>query len=221
MYVCSCNMITILKSLLIPNYRWPTPYAIDSNLTPTFTREFASTSPIPPSKIETLPNELLPPILRDLPLRSLLALSATCRSLRTLITEPSFLDVILRDSISHGELHWILPVALAQSDMAAAYEAVRLWLPENGRPPLLDADECLSEDADVDSRMEIVVPPVMPLILSPEFPRLAFVRACWESDSMMSRKRLWKQVEQFGFLWKDYRSHGWRVDRFIPTVAEK
>lgn len=55
------------------------------------------------------------------------------------------------------------------------------------------------------------------IIGSPDFPRLAFVRACWESDSMMNRKRLWGQVKRFEVLWRDYRENGWQDAHFYPA----
>jgi len=36
---------------------------------------------------------------------------------------------------------------------------------------------------------------------SPRFPAYAFVRACYESDSMMNRKRLWGIVKQVEEIW--------------------
>lgn len=60
-------------------------------------------------------------------------------------------------------------------------------------------------------------PSLQSLIFSPQFPALAFVAACWSSDSMKNRRRLWSQVRQFEELWKDYRLHGWQADRFYPS----
>ena len=181
-----------------------------------------------------LPNELLLPILHDLPLPSLLALSSTCRALRTLITAPDFLDRVLKEAIARGSLRWILPLDGLLDEAQRAYDALRLWLPEEHRPapwsPPEDPDDSDSDpdaegsdDPDVDSPARPSPsprpprpspPPVTPLLASPHLDRLAFVRACWASDAMMNRKRLWGQVKRFEALWADYRLHGWQVDRF-------
>ena len=183
-----------------------------------------------PSGPLTLPNELLLQILHGLSLPSVLALSATCRYSRKFITEPSFLDFVVKDSILNGELRWIFPVAMLQPELNAAYESWRLWLPENDRPPsliipedddsLVDDDD-LGEDTSARPERGADFPRVLALILSPRFPRLEFIRACWESDSMMCRQRLWKQVAQFGRLWSDYHRNGWQADRFIPRNDRK
>jgi hypothetical protein len=104
-----------------------------------------------------------------------------------------------------------------------AYEAIRFWLPETVRPAGLDDDqdqesgEDSIEETEEHSELERVIPPVKPMILDPQFPALAFVRACMTSDSMRNRKRLWGMVKQFEQLWKVYRSHGLTVDRFFPS----
>ena len=191
---------------------------------PIFTPNTRSLENVPSSSgLLTLPNELLLQILHDLSLPSILALSATCRYSHKFITEPSFLDFVVKDSILSGELRWILPVATLQPELNAAYESWRLWLPENERPPSLiipgDEDENLADGSDFgenEPEQGADLSRVLTLILSPRFPRLEFIRACWDSDSMMCRQRLWKQVAQFGLLWRDFRQNGWQVDRFIP-----
>ena len=191
---------------------------------PIFTPNTGSLENAPSSSgLLTLPNELLLQILHDLSLPSILALSATCRYSHKFITEPSFLDFVVKDSILSGELRWILPVATLQPELNAAYESWRLWLPENERPPSLimpgDEDENLVDGSDLgenEPEQGADLARVLALILSPRFPRLEFIRACWDSDSMMCRQRLWKQVAQFGLLWRDFRQNGWQVDRFIP-----
>lgn len=181
--------------------------------------------------IGSLPNELLLPILHDLPLPSLLALSATCRSLHALIIEPSFLDRVLKEAITRGSLRWLLPQETLLDEKKLAYEAVRLWVPEEYRPePSLtvpeesdDFDEDFDEkhsDAAINdvpsckSTPQPSSPSAVPLLMSQHFNRLAFVRECWNSDSMMNRKRLFGQVKRFEKLWEDYRLHGWQVNRF-------
>ncbi|KAI0338961.1 hypothetical protein BDW22DRAFT_1362297 [Trametopsis cervina] len=202
---------------------WPTPspsaekFAFKS-LTPSSTASPA---------IGNLPNELLLPILHDLPIFDLLSLASTCRALRQLILDPPLLNRILQESILRGSCQWILPVHGLLDEDERAFKAMRLWLPENVRPEdipdeIEDEDEEFDEEEDEENtkqkeRPERVIPPVKPLILDPNFPTLSFVRACWESDSMMNRKRLWGQVKQFEELWQSYRLNGWEVDRFFPS----
>ncbi|EKM51758.1 uncharacterized protein PHACADRAFT_262086 [Phanerochaete carnosa HHB-10118-sp] len=164
-------------------------------------------------RIGNLPNELLLLILHDLPLPSLLALSATCRSLRALITAPAFLDQVLKEAMTQGSLRWLLPVEGLLDEHERACAALQTWMPEEHRPT--PAPSSLAPSNDVEARAaNAAEPPIKPLVMSPHFQRLAFVRACWQSDSMMNRKRLWGQVKQFEGLWEDYRLHGWQVDRF-------
>lgn len=101
--------------------------------TPAFTIYCPTHDTIMPS-IGTLPNELLLPILHEIPLPSLLALAATCRSLRALILEPSFLDRVLKEAIRWGSLHWLLPVDAVVHEKRRAYDALRLWFAEEYRP---------------------------------------------------------------------------------------
>ena len=99
-----------------------------------------------------LPNELLLPILHDLPLPSLLALSSTCRALRTLITAPDFLDRVLKEAIARGSLRWILPLDGLLDEAQRAYDALRLWLPEEHRPaPWSPPEDPDDSDSDPDA----------------------------------------------------------------------
>lgn len=52
------------------------------------------------------------------------------------------------------------------------------------------------------------------LLYSPHFPRLAFVRACFQSDSMMNRKWIWGIVKQFDALWRDYPTNSMQEKMF-------
>ncbi|GJE88814.1 hypothetical protein PsYK624_049010 [Phanerochaete sordida] len=183
---------------------WPTPCA--TTRAPTFA---ASTLPrdtaVP--RLGTLPNELLLPILHDLPLPALLALSSTCRALRTLITAPAFLDRVLKEALTQGSLRWLLPVDGLLDEHARAYAALQTWL----RPAPMSASAAPARETDASHADSAAV---RALIMSPQLDRLAFVHACWQSDSMRNRRRLWGQTKQFEGLWEDYRRHGWQVDRF-------
>lgn len=162
-----------------------------------------------------------------MPLSSLLSLSATCRILRSVITEPSFLDFVLKEALKDGNLRWILPIESFRDEKQRAYKAVRLWIPDGSSSETSIKDsttnqEHPSPDATIQSDAPEIdmasIPSIESLILSPTFPRLVFIRACWDSDYMMNRKRIWGQVKQFEKLWIDYRINGWKVDRFFPSA---
>ncbi|GJE88835.1 F-box protein [Phanerochaete sordida] len=211
---------------------WPTPPATTLSFISRMQVLLESDSVAP--RLATLPNELLLAILRELPLQSFLALSATCRALHAMLTEPSFCDRVLLEAIVCGGLRWILPVDALPAEKRAAHNVMRLWLPEEHRPeavpepPVYNDNPYVSnfeEDSgeddeskdrnDVDKSLPPSDPPsVLTIVTSPHFDRIAFVRACWQSDSMMNRRRLWGQAKQFEVLWTGYRRQGWQIDRF-------
>ncbi|EKM51741.1 uncharacterized protein PHACADRAFT_262054 [Phanerochaete carnosa HHB-10118-sp] len=140
-----------------------------------------------------------------------------------MITEVAFFDRVLVEAISHGSLRWILPIGTTRGEKRTAYNTLRFWLskehrPEAAPPPPAGEDEDFDSDNDgnknTSSPAGSPVLSILPIITSPHLDRIAFVRACWASDSMMNRRRLWGQVKQFESLWVDYRKHGWQVDRF-------
>ncbi|KDQ19418.1 hypothetical protein BOTBODRAFT_439102 [Botryobasidium botryosum FD-172 SS1] len=139
----------------------------------------------------TLPTELCLRIFHFVPISSLLSLASSCRSLRALLGQPGYLDRVVREAIIEpdGQLRWILPVA-SMGERQSVESAAWAWLPED------------TERNDDDLRR-----PVDPF-LSPNFPHLAFLRACYESESMMNRRRYWDIAKQFEALWADYRIRG-------------
>ncbi|KAI0346159.1 hypothetical protein BDW22DRAFT_1352170 [Trametopsis cervina] len=166
-----------------------------------------------------LPNELLLPMMRDLPIFDLLSLASTCRALRQLILGSPLLNRILQESILWGSCRWILPVHGLLEEDERAFKAMRSWLPKSVHLADIVVEQKDEEEVNLneEKRSGWAVPPVKPVILNPNFPTLSFVRACWESDSMMNRKRLWGMVKQFEELWRSYRLNGWEVDRFFPS----
>lgn len=159
-----------------------------------------------------------------------------------MMTEPSFMNCILKEAILKGSLRWLLPVRGLLREEERAFEALRMWMPEEVRPAsvagsgeeqageTVDEVEAIDWDTE-DAKYEpastwyfirpVLPPPPLPplksILAHPQFPHLRFVRACWDSDSMMNRKRLWGMVKQFDGLWKEYRTNGWDVDRFFPS----
>ena len=153
------------------------------------------TSPLS-DPLSALPTELLFDILRQLPIRALLALSSVSRNLRALLTEPAFLNQTIKIAVLSGSEFWMLPVTTIAGEEERALHVAMEWL------------TTVSSDPDV---LTTGSP-----FHSSAFPYLAFVHACYESDSMRNRQRLWNIVKQFDGLWRDYRLHGWQRDVFIP-----
>ncbi|KDR71471.1 hypothetical protein GALMADRAFT_253776 [Galerina marginata CBS 339.88] len=172
---------------------WPSP---TSESTPAFTFMQLVTSPLDDSNpFSALPTELLLDIFRHLPIRALFSLSSASRSLRSLITEPAFLNQVIKAAVLTGAEFWVLPVASIPGEEERARVVAMEWL------------SAVSPDHDV--------PITEPPFHSASFPYLAFVRACYASDSMRNRQRLWDIVKQFEELWRDYRLYGWERDVFI------
>ena len=185
-YVC-LSLFAYYINLL--SFSWPSPTV---SPTPTFMR--FHTSPLR-EPFSDLPAELLFDILRQLPIRDLLALSSVSRNLRALLTEPAFLNQTIKDAVLSGSEFWILPVTTIAGEEERALHVAKEWL------------AAASSDRDV---LTTESP-----FHSSAFPYLAFVHACYESDSMRNRQRLWNIVKQFDGLWRDYRLHGWQRDVFI------
>jgi hypothetical protein len=141
------------------------------------------------------PIELLILIFSQLSIHQLLTLSAASQSLRMLITEPDFLNEMFRAAVLSGSLFWILPVATLPGEENRAHRAAMEWL---AVVPSAH-DSLLAESPFHDE----------------SFPYVAFVHACYESENMQNRERLWKIVKQFDGFWRDYRLHGWQRDIFV------
>ena len=144
-----------------------------------------------------LPTELLLEIFSQIPISSVLSLSAASTSLRTLITGTDLLNQVMRTAVFKGPAFWILPVKTIPEEEELA-EAIALeWLHSVTEKKSALAGGCKSA------------------FQSGSFPYAAFVHACYESDSMRNRERFWRIVKQFDNLWRDYRLHGWQRDVFI------
>ncbi|KIJ61515.1 hypothetical protein HYDPIDRAFT_42495 [Hydnomerulius pinastri MD-312] len=147
-----------------------------------------------PCALEKLSIEVLFLVSSQLPISSYLALSATSKFLRKLLTETNFIDRILKDMMLCGSLRWIMPVDAMPGEVEAAVKAAGTWLKSAGKAT------GSSKDVSVFRRHD--------------FSAVPFIRACFESDSMMNRKRIWGQVGQFARLWRDFRTKGWEINRF-------
>ena len=186
MYVLFSLIRALYSSL---TFSWPSPTASPG---PTF---MAFTDSGSASPFTALPTELLILIFRELPIPALLSLSAVSRSLRALITEPTFLNQTFKAAVMGGSTFWILPVPAIADEEERARRTAMEWLSTT-------SSDCAA--LNVESPFH-----------SPLFPYLSFIHACYESNSMRNRERLWNNVKQFDVLWRDYRLHGWQRDVFI------
>jgi hypothetical protein len=108
----------------------------------------------------------------------------------------------MKEAIAYGHLRWISPVNAMRSEVDRANGIFSQWT------ALYSA-----QNAKMQKELAFHSDLCNPLLL-PHFPRLAFVHACFQSDSMMNRKRIWGIVKQYDDLWMDYQTNGWKEKRF-------
>jgi hypothetical protein len=149
---------------------------------------------------DVLPVELLLVILGYMSFSSYLSVSATCKSLRSLLTAPDFVDTIIKTAIASGSLRWISPVDAMPGEVNRANEIFSQWRFVYSTKKAKEPNEPI---------LNVSNP-----LLSMDFPRLAFVHACFQSDSMKNRKRIWSIVKQYDALWMEYRTNGCQKDVF-------
>ncbi|KAH7915361.1 hypothetical protein BJ138DRAFT_998127 [Hygrophoropsis aurantiaca] len=182
--------------------RWPSPTA--EEVPQHFTRHNEDIN-----KAETLFDklsaQLLLTIARELPVPSYLALSATCGSLRRRLTESVLLNRVLKEMIAVGSLQWVRPVNAMPGELENATSIDKEWLStvSDNEGSLANNESVILDGSKGTSVFQ-----------SANFPYFTFVHACFTSDSMNNRRRLWENTKQFERLWKAFRLYGWEVDRF-------
>lgn len=170
-------------------------------------------SPAPPvstSAFDSLPTELVLSVLTSLSLVDVLSLSSTCRALRARLMSPLILSRVLVLP-ANGDLRWVAPVRQLPQESERACASARLWL------AMADNAPCTSSSQASPSLGEGEDAAFAAVLSHPLFPIVPFLRACWASDSMRNRRRLWRMVKQFDGLWEEYRTRGPRVPRFFPS----
>lgn len=125
---------------------------------------------------DRLPKETMLSILTSLDLPNFLSLSSTCRTMRMLYADPDLVNYILKEFVMKGHLRWILPVPIVVREMNAAFCVAEEWL-------ISTIDN--SPNAEWLRRQPGGATPWE----DRRFPWLAFIKACYMSDSMMNRKR--------------------------------
>ncbi|EIW78300.1 hypothetical protein CONPUDRAFT_138635 [Coniophora puteana RWD-64-598 SS2] len=177
---------------------WPTPPPDNALDLPSFT-PLASDAPVSPQNnaLTRIPKELLDMIAGRLTFRAYFALSATCKPFRRRMCDPNVLDHVAREMLLHGPLQWILPVSAVKGSAQAARAAAEMWI------------GFARSGSGSASQSSAAAP-----FYDGDFPAFAFVDACFRSDSMRNRRRIYGQVKQFEALWREFRVKGWAVDRF-------
>jgi hypothetical protein len=104
---------------------------------------------------------------------------------------------MFKTAVLSGSLFWILPVATLPGEENRARRIAMEW---PGLAMVSSAQDALVVELPFHAAL---------------FPYVAFVHACYKSENMQNRERLWKIVKQFDGLWRDYRLHGWQRDIFI------
>jgi len=178
---------------------WPSPPK--TILHTPFTRFDLTSSSTPSNKFDSLPSEISFAILQYLTPSSLIALSTTCKSLRTILTDPAIMVHIFKEMIFKTDyLTWILPVKRQGRETEISIYVARLWLGYASIGPGLSLAE-LFESGFLNADE-------LPFS-SPSFPYFAYVRVCFESDSVRNRRRIWGITKQFETIWREYRTNGW------------
>ncbi|KAH7928587.1 hypothetical protein BV22DRAFT_1058536 [Leucogyrophana mollusca] len=174
--------------------RWPYPPKVDEQerLRASTFGDFTPTTDSRGPLFARLSSEELLMICCQCTVSSYLALAATSKSFHMRLTAPEFLDLTMKEMIARGSLRWIMPVESMPGEVERAVDAAKAWLSFDSEPDVGDTS----------------------VFSASAFPAFKFVYACFQSDSMRNRQRIWGQAKQYELLWKDFRSKGWEVNRF-------
>jgi hypothetical protein len=202
------SKLSFWESLMLSrHFSWPVPSDV-LDIPQFISYQFNQDSSFAP--FDAFPTELLIEIHKGLPLPSCVSLWSTCKSLRALLNDSVFMGRMLKDAIVSGHLRWILPVETMPVERVRAGGYPYWKLPFKNVPTESDrANEAIQQW----HKNPAAASPLSRLLF-PGFPLFHFVYACFQSDSMRNRERIWKNVKQFETLWKPYRTNGWEVDRF-------
>ncbi|KAH7874971.1 uncharacterized protein C8R40DRAFT_1147710 [Lentinula edodes] len=170
------------------------------------------------TNLHNLPQDVLLQIFALLQLSDIMNLSSTSKGMRLLITNPGMLSAILRWEVlnPHGQLRWILPVAAFPKEVEQAEKIAQEWLTSSYT---LHYNQNPTTSTSLMSAFQNQAFPYYAFI-----PTYLTVNTSNESFSMSSRRRLWKQVQQFQNLWLEYRTNGWDTDifpAFNPKTLEQ
>ncbi|KAI0047357.1 hypothetical protein FA95DRAFT_1606155 [Auriscalpium vulgare] len=145
-----------------------------------------------------LPHELFLLLVDHLLVAGFMALSATSKSVRAVVSSPDVVNGFFRNRVvsPHGELYWILPLRLVPNEVERCHSTAAKWISSEDTQNVTGAHGPFG---------------------SPDFPYGPFVRACLvkSNSSMRNRERIWGMVKQVEKLWNAYREHGYKVDRFF------
>jgi len=192
---------------------WPAPPEDGVMSMPSFT-VFGEAAEPQNNALARLPKEVFDTVCGQMSISTFFALSVTCRTFRCRMCDLKVLNHVSREMLQHGPLQWILPVAGVAGEMEAAVTTSETWIDfaryRLGSKPFEPSGGMAG--VTVQARSPSVT------FYSGDFPAFAFIDACFHSESIRNRRRLYGQVMQFKELWRDYRMEGWEVDRFYHVA---
>ena len=205
--------------------RWPMPSnanEFEVNLGPIYPNA------TPSGALMHIPHEILFHILSQVKsLCDYFSVARSSKSLFNVLIKTSNLNRVLKEmsSTPSGYLFWLRPVPDMPGDLENATCALSAWLRAKAKSrelsmlvdPPSEGKPVGTADRDIDMTSQIVLDSPLDDF---SFPYIPFVRSCFESPSMKNRRRLWGQVKQVERVWREYRVHGWKVDRFgVPLES--
>ncbi|PVF91196.1 hypothetical protein CPB86DRAFT_719915 [Serendipita vermifera] len=133
---------------------------------------------------ESLPTEIIIDILSSLSIEEVLSFTSCCRYLYHKFGNQSFLSILLRTRLRLplSDVYWFLPVSSVKGEVEKFCGAC------------VQANVSLLDSSDV--------------MFDQDFPLFTFFRTNYRSDSMRSRRRLWRISQQFRREWYKYRTKG-------------
>lgn len=157
---------------------------------------------------EKLPFEIFNLVVSFVPLISYFSLCRTSRAIFNYLSESANINRIFRDMTKDASrpLFWLNPVQASSGEALEARRAEVIW--RLWAAPAENSQQNRYEGGEEQAKL------CQDAWKSFDFPMYDFVRACYNSDSMKNRKRIWGIVKQIEGTWRDYRLNGWEVNRF-------
>jgi len=175
----------------------------------------------PSGALMHIPHEILFHIMGQVQsLGDYFSVARSSKPLFHVLMDTSNLNRVLKEmsSTPSGFLFWLRPVPDMPGDLENATCALSAWLSSRAKAKSGQLPTCvdpMNEGKPVGTDTDVTSQHVLDSPLDDlSFPYIPFVRSCFESPSMKNRRRLWGQVKQVERVWREYRVHGWKVDRF-------
>lgn len=178
----------------------------------------------PSGTLMHIPREILFHILCQVQsLNDYFSIARTSKSLFNVLMDTAILSRALKEmsSTPSGCLFWVRPVADMPGDEENATPVLSRWLTSYANSgELVDPQNERTPEGMAGGNTQVTSTILGSPFEDPSFPYIPFVRSCFENQSMKNRRRLWGQVKQMEPVWREYRVHGWKVNRFgVPLEA--